>query len=229
MREIILDTETTGLDPSSGHRIIEIGCVEIFKKIKTGKIFHFYLNPERDVPLDAFKIHGISTEFLKDKPKFKDIYKDFLNFIEDSTLVIHNAPFDMKFINYELSIVNSEKLKHQIVDTLLLARRKYPGSPASLDSLCKRFEISLANRTKHGALLDSELLYEVYINLLGIAQSELTFTSEPKSVEAEKIIVEAIKTIEKRNFDLTDQEKALHKKMLEKIPNNLWSKLDFNK
>ncbi len=221
MREIILDTETTGLNPAQGHRIIEIGCVEVLNKIKTGKIFHFHINPERDVPNEAFKIHGISTEFLKDKPLFKDIAGQFMEFIADSTLVIHNAPFDMKFINAELKAIDYELLDiHRALDTLLLARKKYPGAPASLDSLCKKFKINTAHRTKHGALLDSELLYDVYIALTEGVQSELRL-SENKQNEFINQINHNKVSIPYRQFPASEKENLDHQEFIKNINNHI--------
>lgn len=223
MREIILDTETTGLDPSSGHRIIEIGCIEIINKIKTGKFFHKYINPKRDVPEEAFKIHGISAEFLRDKPFFEDIHQEFLDFVRDASLVIHNAVFDMKFINHELQLINKDLLLDlKIIDTLLMARKKFPGSPASLDALCKRFNISLESRTKHGALLDSELLYDVYVELLGGSQSELLLKNQIQNASLAKL--NSNKTsIKYRQFLPTEEEKLRHQEFLAKITNPIWN------
>ncbi|MFT3690712.1 DNA polymerase III subunit epsilon [Paenirhodobacter sp.] len=169
MREIVLDTETTGFEPSEGHRIVEIGAVELFNHVPTGKTYHQYINPERDMPTEAFQVHGISEEFLRDKPVFALIAQEFLDFIgTDSKLVIHNAAFDMKFLNAELSWVRKPLIAaDRAVDTLMMARRKFPGSPASLDALCRRFGIDNSSRTLHGALLDSEILAEVYLELIG--------------------------------------------------------------
>lgn len=174
MREIILDTETTGLDPKSGHRIIEIGCLEIYRYVPTGRTYHVYLNPDRDVPAEAYSVHGISSEFLLDKPRFHEICDDFLEFIADDPLVIHNARFDLKFLNFELMNVNRKRIPlERAVDTLEIARRKFPGSPANLDALCRRFKVDNSNRKFHGALLDSELLAEVYLELKGGRQPDL--------------------------------------------------------
>lgn len=226
MREIILDTETTGLDPNSGHRIIEIGALEVYNKIKTGKFFHVYLNPERNVPDEAFKIHGISTEFLKDKKKFVEIADEFLDFIGGDQLVIHNARFDLKFLNYELAQVNRPLLDHlKVVDTLELARRKFPGSPASLNALCKRFEIDLSARDKHGALLDSELLADVYLWLCGGHQPEMLSEAEIEEItgnELTKLSGITRKYREKRTFDLNDQDWQAHLEFLKKIKNLKW-------
>ncbi len=175
-REIVLDTETTGLNPNSGDRIVEIGCVEIVNKVRTGKFFHAYINPERDVPQEAYRIHGISTEFLQDKPLFKHITKDFLAFIANSGIIIHNAAFDLGFINKELSYTGHMPLQAgRVIDTLPLARRRFPGAPASLDALCKKFNISLETRDKHGALIDAELLAQVYLILTGGNQAAMNF------------------------------------------------------
>lgn len=174
MREIVLDTETTGLDPFQGHRVVEIGCIELLNRIPTGQSFHRYLNPEREVPPEAVAIHGLSTEFLKDKPFFAEIVEDLIAFIGDAPIVAHNALFDLAFLNAELE--RADKLlvsRERMLDTLLLARRKYPGAPNRLDDLCARFAIDNSHRTKHGALLDAELLAEVYLELIGARQAQL--------------------------------------------------------
>ncbi|HLO75589.1 MAG TPA: DNA polymerase III subunit epsilon [Magnetospirillum sp.] len=168
MREIVLDTETTGFDPLQGDRIVEIGCVELMNHLPTGTVYHQYINPERNMPDEAFKVHGLSNEFLADKPVFAEIVADFRAFIGDSPLVIHNAEFDMKFINAEFARLGFPALPmSRSIDTVVMARKKFPGSPANLDALCRRFEIDNTNRTLHGALLDSELLAEVYLQLIG--------------------------------------------------------------
>lgn len=177
-REVVLDTETTGLYPQNGDRIIEIGVIEIVDKKHTGRVLHYYLNPERDVPEEAFRIHGISTEFLQDKPLFKDIAHEFLEFIDGAKLVIHNAPFDIKFLNAELERLEMAPLKlSDAIDTLKIARKKYPGTRVNLDALCKRFKIDNSSRKYHGALLDSELLVEVYIELMGGRQSSFLMSN----------------------------------------------------
>jgi len=174
MREIVLDTETTGLDPYQGHRLIEIGCVELVNRIPSGQTFHRYLNPERDVPAEAFAVHGLSVEFLKDKPLFAEIVDDLVAFIADAPLVAHNAMFDLGFLNAELDRVGKMLVaRERLVDTLLLARRKHPGGPNSLDHLCGRYGIDNSRRTKHGALLDAEILAEVYVELIGARQAQL--------------------------------------------------------
>jgi len=176
MREIVLDTETTGLDPSDGHRVLEIGAVEIVHQSLTGKIFHVLINPERDVPQDAVRVHGHSFAALKDKPVFAGVVDDFLAFIGDSKLVIHNADFDMRFVNAELARLGHATIgMDRVVDTLALARKKHPGAPNSLDALCDRYRIDRSRRVRHGALLDAEILVEVYCELTGGRQRSLTF------------------------------------------------------
>jgi DNA polymerase-3 subunit epsilon len=174
MREIVLDTETTGLDPLRGDRLVEVGCVEIFNRMPTGQTFHRYVNPERDMPQEAFAVHGLSSEFLADKALFAHVVDEFLEFIGDAPLVIHNASFDISFINAELDRLKRQPIgRDRLVDTLLLARRKHPGVSNRLDDLCSRYAIDNSRRTKHGALLDAELLAEVYIDLIGARQSQL--------------------------------------------------------
>ena len=178
MREIVLDTETTGLSVKDGHRIVEIGCIEIEDLIPTKNIFHFYLNPERKVSEEAFKVHGYSDEFLSDKQKFSEIADNFLKFIKDKNIIIHNAEFDITHINNELSLAGKEKIKKKnVIDTLDIARNKFPGSSISLDALCKRFGIDNSKRSKHTALIDCELLSKVYINLLDQKEPKLNFNN----------------------------------------------------
>lgn len=174
MREIVLDTETTGLDPLRGDRLVEIGCVEILNRMPTGQTFHRYINPEREMSRDALEVHGLTNEFLADKPVFSAVVEEFLTFIGDAPLVIHNASFDIGFINAELEKVARPAIaRERLVDTLLLARRKHPGVSNRLDDLCSRYAINNSHRTKHGALLDAELLAEVYVDLIGARQSQL--------------------------------------------------------
>jgi DNA polymerase III subunit epsilon len=183
MREIVLDTETTGLDPLRGDRLVEVGCVELFNRMPTGVTFHRYFNPERDMPAEAFAVHGLSTEFLADKPFFHEVAEEFLAFIGDAPLVIHNASFDVSFINAELDRIKRPPIpRERLVDTLLLARRKHPGVSNRLDDLCSRYAIDNSRRTKHGALLDSELLAEVYVDLIGARQSQLILASESRTI-----------------------------------------------
>ena len=208
MIEIVLDTETTGLSVKNGHRIVEIGCIELDNLISTKKIFHFYLNPERKVSEEAFKVHGYSDEFLSDKKKFSEIADEFLEFIKDKKIIIHNAEFDIAHINNELLIAGKEKItKENIVDTLDLARNKYPGSAISLDALCKRFRIDNSKREKHTALIDCELLSKIYINLLDQKEPKLNFNllNEKKKNEnnnltngySKKIIIPSLDEIRK--------------------------------
>lgn len=183
-REIIFDTETTGLNPLGGDRIVEIGCVELLNTIPTGETYHVYLNPERDMPEAAFRVHGLSREFLSDKPLFADIAEDFLTFIGDAKLVAHNASFDMGFINAEFTRVGMEAIAtERVIDTLILARRKFPFGPNNLDALCLRLNVDNSRRTKHGALLDAEILAEVYIELLGGRQTNLGLAAEQTQAE----------------------------------------------
>ena len=173
MREIVLDTETTGFEPSEGHRIVEIGAVELFNSLPTGRTYHQYINPERLMPKEAFEVHGLGDDFLRDKPVFAAVGQAFLDFVGDARLVIHNAAFDIKFLNFELQRVGLPKLTwDRVTDTLAMARQKFPGSPASLDALCRRFGVDNSAREKHGALLDSEILAEVYLELLGGRQPD---------------------------------------------------------
>jgi len=178
VREVVLDTETTGLDPASGHRIVEIGCVELINCIPTGRVWHCHLNPDRDMPQTAFEVHGLSIEFLSTKPRFHERAEDILGFIDEAMLVMHNAAFDFAFINAELERISRAPLRwDRVVDTLALARRKHPGSPCSLDALCKRYGVDLSDRDKHSALLDCKLLAAVYVELVGGHQARLEFAA----------------------------------------------------
>lgn len=180
MREIVLDTETTGFDPEKGDRIVEIGAIELLNHMPTGRVYHQYINPERSMPKEAFDVHGLGDEFLRDKPVFRKIGQEFLDFIgADSKLIIHNASFDMKFLNWELKTMGLPQIDYaRAVDTVLMARAKFPGSPASLDALCRRFGIDNSMREKHGALLDSEILAEVYLELIGGRQPDFGLNSD---------------------------------------------------
>ena len=191
MREIVFDTETTGFNPLKGDRLVEIGCVEVENFLPTGRIFHQYVNPERDMPEGAFRIHGLSEKYLKDFPVFSEIYTQFIDFVGDAKLVAHNADFDMKFINWELAQVgHTQYPKVRAIDTLEIARRKFPGSPNTLDALCKRFTIDNSNRVKHGALLDAELLAEVYLELMGGRQRGLSLGTEEKAKATDQGVVQ---------------------------------------
>lgn len=222
MREIVLDTETTGLDPGSGHKVIEIGCVEMVNKIRTNRTFHSYLNPMREVPEEAVRVHGIKTEFLLDKPLFEDVAQAMLEFIGDARLVIHNAAFDMKFLNYELAQVNLPLLSDSIVtDTLMMARKKYPGAQNNLDALCRRFNIDLSMRTKHGALLDAELLADIYIELCGGKQ--VTFDLGRKVEQAVHVAVAEVAAYDVIERAPSEDELLAHGALVEKIKNSLWT------
>ena len=186
MREIVLDTETTGFDPQSGDRIVEIGAVELMRHVPTGQTYHQYINPERAMPDEAFQVHGLGDDFLRDKPKFAQVGQAFLDFIGDAKLVIHNAAFDIKFLNAELKWMGLPLIPwEQAIDTLAIARRRFPGSPASLDALCRRFGIDNASRALHGALLDSEILAEVYLELIGGRQPDLVLSNQPQAKSGE--------------------------------------------
>jgi len=180
MREIVLDTETTGFEPTEGHRIVEIGAVELLNHMPTGNTYHQYINPQRDVPQEALNVHGLGNDFLRDFPVFADVADAFLTFVSGARLVIHNAAFDMKFLNAELGWAQRPLLPDDVaLDTLTMARRKFPGSPASLDALCRRFGVDNSSREKHGALLDSEILAEVYLELIGGRQPDLVLAPQP--------------------------------------------------
>ena len=215
MLEVILDTETTGLSTASNHRIVEIGCVELNNQIPTNKIFHVYINPQRPVSEDAFKVHGYSDKFLSDKKNFSEIAEDFLDFIKDKKLIIHNAPFDLSFLDYELKNINKKAIdRKNVIDTLELARIKYPGSQNSLDALCKRFNIDNSKREKHSALLDCKLLKEVYINLLD--QKEPKLNLQNSDIIDLKFNNKFNKTenIQRKIIKINKDELELHEKFL---------------
>ena len=215
MLEVILDTETTGLSTASNHKIVEIGCIELNNQIPTNKTFHTYLNPQRPVSEDALKVHGYSDKFLSDKKVFSEIAEEFLNFIEGKKLIIHNAPFDLSFLDYELKLVNKKTINRKnVIDTLELARSKYPGAQNSLDALCKRFKIDNSKREKHSALIDCQLLKEVYINLLD--QKEPKLDLESKDIPDTKLNnqVNEIKNIKRIVIKISQEELELHKKFI---------------
>ncbi|MBI1214738.1 MAG: DNA polymerase III subunit epsilon [Alphaproteobacteria bacterium] len=228
MREIVLDTETTGMDPAEGDRLVEIGCVELENHLPTGRVFHTYLNPERDVPEGAVRVHGLTAEFLKGHPLFTEKVGDFLDFIGTARLVIHNAEFDMKFINAELKTAGFKPLPMlRVVDTLFMARQKYPGQPASLDALCRRFKIDNTERTLHGALLDAELLAEVYLELMGGRQHGLGLArdaSAPGNVKLNARIKRQDRP--QRSFPASEEEAATHRAFLAMLKDSLWLKAD---
>lgn len=221
VREVVLDTETTGLDPRAGHRLVEIGCVELRNHVPTGRHFHVYLNPQRDMPEEAFRVHGLSAEFLAQHRTFAEEVDAFLEFIGDAPLVIHNAGFDMNFINAELVALGRQPLPMtRAIDTVQLARRRFPGAAASLDALCSRFGIDNSARTKHGALLDAELLAEVYLELLGGRQAGLVLQVE-EEVALERAAASAPRP--PRPHAPSEEERAAHLAFLQaKIPNAIW-------
>ena len=223
MREVVLDTETTGLDPRSGHRIVEIGCVELINHMATGKHFHKYLNPERDIPEQASVIHGLTEEFLSSQPVFADIAEEFEAFIGGSTLVIHNAEFDLGFINAEREKISQPPIvPDRAIDTVSLARRKFPGAQANLDALCRRFKIDNSDRSLHGALKDARLLAEVYLELIGGRQQNLGLSAE------ERKIVEAAEKNRRppRPHAPTDAEQLAHAQFIEKLELPIWKSKD---
>jgi DNA polymerase III subunit epsilon len=220
MREIVLDTETTGLDPADGHRIVEIGCIELVNHMPTGRVFHRHVNPERDMPEEAYAVHGLSAEFLATHPPFAVHAEEFLDFVGDGRLIIHNAEFDLKFLNAELRRLGKEKLSCDVEDTLALARRRFPGAQASLDALCRRFAIDLTARTRHGALLDCELLAAVYLELIGGRQPGLEFVAEAALAGAEVAIVRPIRPA--RPHAASADELAAHAAMLALLKAPIW-------
>ncbi|MFQ5972849.1 MAG: DNA polymerase III subunit epsilon [Alphaproteobacteria bacterium] len=220
MREIILDTETTGLDPSAGHRVVEIGCVEVFQGIPTGATFQTYVNPERDMPDEAFQVHGLSREFLAKQPTFAEIAQDFLDFIGGATLVIHNAAFDISFLNAELDRLGLPMLKFErTVDTIAIAKRRFPGAQVSLDALCRRFEIDSSARTKHGALLDAELLADVYLELVGGRQRHLEFATTDRAAARGSA---RRKSLSPRPHAPSEAELAAHAQLLARLNDPIW-------
>lgn len=221
MREIVLDTETTGLDPNAGHRVVEIACIELVNRVPTGKHYHTYLNPERDMPEEAFRVHGLSEEFLSGHPKFTEEIDKFDDFIGDAGLVIHNAEFDMKFLRAEYKLLGRVGLAdNPVVDTVQLARKKFPGAPASLDALCRRFAIDNSARTVHGALLDAELLADVYLELMGGRQPGLGFAVEARR---ESETVERTREARApRAHAPTEAEREAHKAFVERMKEPLW-------
>ena len=226
MRRIALDTETTGLNPLDGHRIVEIGCVELDINIPTGKEWHTYLNPQRTMPEAAFIVHGLDDNFLSNKPLFKNISSEFLNFIKDAELVIHNARFDIGFLNNELKLANLPIINiDKAIDTVQLARQTIPGAAASLNALCKRFDIDLSQRGKHGALLDAQLLSEVYLELTGGRQSSLVLNqplqNKSSSIKGIEIINNELKLL---SAFISKEEEEEHSYMLKKIKEPIWER-----
>ena len=225
MREIVLDTETTGLDPLAGHRVVEVGCIELVNTVATGKTFHAYFNPEMLMPAGAQDVHGLSDEFLADKPRFGERVEALLEFIGDAQLVIHNAQFDIGFLNAELDRVGRSKLVNAYIDTVSMARKKFPGQRVSLDALCERFGVDNSSRTKHGALLDSELLAEVYLELTGGRQRDLGLAPEMAARLVAGISLAAGGTIRPaRPHAPSANELAAHVAFLAKLSDPLWLK-----
>ncbi|QPO11791.1 DNA polymerase III subunit epsilon [Thalassospira sp. A40-3] len=231
MREIVLDTETTGLDPYADHRLVEIGCIELINHMPTGRQYHQYINPQRPMPKEAFDVHGLGDDFLKDQPVFAEVADEFIEFIgEDSVLVIHNASFDMKFLNAELEWLNKPRIAmERALDTVQMARKKFPGSPVSLDALCRRFKIDNSNRTLHGALLDSDLLAQVYLELLGGRQHGLSL--DPNALNGDqdednggrRVLGPRGNRLEPRPHVISDEELAAHRAYIEaKVKDALW-------
>ncbi|HVH80135.1 MAG TPA: DNA polymerase III subunit epsilon [Stellaceae bacterium] len=223
MREIVVDTETTGLDPQSGHRIVEIAAIELFHHVPTGRRYHCYINPERDMPADAYAVHGLTAEFLSAHPLFADVVGDFLAFVGDDPLVIHNAEFDIAFLNAELVRAGLPLLASRFVDTLTMARRRFPGAPASLDALCRRFAIDLTARDKHGAEVDCGLLADVYVELLGGRQPGLDLAVAETMDVAYVAAGENRLVRPPRPHAATPEELAAHLALLATITNPLWT------
>ncbi len=226
IREVILDTETTGLNPASGDRVVEIGAIELLNHMPTGRTFHVYINPERDMPAEAEAVHGLSSAFLRDKPVFADIAQDFMDFIGDATLVIHNANFDMGFLNAELAFLKRPAIPaEQVIDTLHLARMKHPGAQNSLDALCRRYGIDNSKRTKHGALLDSELLAEVYLELIGGRQTALVLETQARRKTVELTITGPVNLVRPSALEqrLTMEEREAHQLFVKQLGEHaLW-------
>jgi DNA polymerase-3 subunit epsilon len=225
VREIILDTETTGLNPRGGDRIVEIGCVELVNHVPTGRTYHVYINPERDMPAEAERIHGLSSDFLADKPVFAAIAEDFVAFVDGAPLVAHNAGFDLAFVNAELGRIGRPLfLTDRCIDTVELARRKFPGAQASLDALCRRFQIDTTHRTKHGALLDADLLAQVYLELVGGREPGLSFA--PAAVPTAIRVTETAQAIvvirPPRSHEPSAAERERHVRFLESLKNPIW-------
>jgi DNA polymerase-3 subunit epsilon len=227
MREIVFDTETTGLNPLGGDRMVEIGCVEIFNRVETGRHFHAYFNPERDMPFEAQEVHGLSNLFLSDKPRFAEMAEELLDFIEDSPLVAHNASFDFGFLNHELERCGRDLISmHRMVDTLQLARSKHPGAKHSLDALCVRFGIDRSHRVKHGALLDAQLLAQVYVELTGGRQIGLGLVAEAGTVAVQQSArpVTVREARPPRPHSALAEELERHRAFIAKLVNPLWER-----
>ncbi len=223
MRQIVLDTETTGLDPSDGHRIVEIACIELVNRVPSGRHYQTYINPERDMPDEAFRVHGLSTEFLSAQPLFSEVADAFVQFLGDGELIIHNAEFDLKFLNAEMALLEKSGLNDfKVIDTVRLAREKFPGAPASLDALCRRFGVDNSKRQVHGALLDAELLAEVYLELMGGREPALSLAGDGPRQEEQ---VTAARTARSpRPHGVSEAERAAHKVFVAGLKNPIWKK-----
>lgn len=227
LREIVFDTETTGLSPDSGHRIVEIGAIELINHLPTGKTYHQYINPERDVPEEVVAVHGLTEDFLKNYPTFREVADQFIEFIaDDGFLVAHNASFDMKFVNYQLKQIGYDEIsQNRVIDTLDIARKKFPGAKNNLDALCRRFSIDNSSRVKHGALLDSELLAEVYLELLGGAEPSMLVTEEDVKISTQTGFIAEKKVRQVRVFTISEEDIAEHEAFLQaKLKDALWLK-----
>ncbi|MCZ6885398.1 MAG: DNA polymerase III subunit epsilon [Alphaproteobacteria bacterium] len=223
MRQIVLDTETTGLDPGDGHRIVEIACIELVNRVPSGRHYQTYINPERDMPDEAFRVHGLSTEFLSAQPLFSAVADAFVQFLGDGELIIHNAEFDLKFLNAEMALLEKAGLNDfKVIDTVRLAREKFPGAPASLDALCRRFGVDNSKRQVHGALLDAELLAEVYLELMGGREPALGLAGDGPRQEAK---VTAARTARSpRPHTVSETERAAHNAFVAGLKNPIWKK-----
>lgn len=227
LREIVFDTETTGLSPDSGHRIVEIGAIELINHLPTGKTYHQYINPERDVPEEVVAVHGLTEDFLKNYPTFREVADQFIEFIgDDGFLVAHNASFDMKFVNYQLKQIGCGEIsQNRVIDTLDIARKKFPGAKNNLDALCRRFSIDNSSRVKHGALLDSELLAEVYLELLGGAEPSMLAIEEDIKTSTQNGFIAEKKVRQVRVFTISEEDVAEHEAFLQgKLKDALWLK-----
>lgn len=223
MREIVLDTETTGLDPAAGHRVVEIACIELINRIPSGRQYQTYINPERDMPEEAFRVHGLGTEFLAQHPLFSAVADGFLEFIAGGVLVIHNAEFDLGFLNAELALMGRESLSgFEVVDTVALARQKFPGAPASLDALCRRFGVDNSGRDLHGALLDAQLLADVYLELMGGRQPGLGLGAEEGSKALGGGVDRPVRPA--RPHDATAEDREAHAAFLASMASPIWNK-----
>lgn len=224
MRKIVLDTETTGLDPNTGHRLVEIACIEMIDDVCTKNIYHTYINPERDMPAEAFKVHGLSEDFLKNFPLFSEVADAFLEFIQNDPLIIHNASFDLKFLNYELDTLGKTTIDPKVaIDTLVMAREKFPGQQNNLDALCKRLKVDNSGRDLHGALIDTRLLADVYIELIGGKQRDLGFAKEKKNAKKAALLSTAQKTYRSpRPHSPSQEEEKAHQEMVGLLKNPVW-------